>query len=144
MSIYTPLISLSKQLLASSAQTATLVYNGQDIMDPVEAGGNRSGINAEASGLIVYCNVTAIGTGTLQLVFEEYDPGSQTWVQITATTATSATGMIKLKIKPAITPVAASTSGVTIQDTLPAVWRLRTVKSDGSSWTYSLGVTLYS
>ena len=51
--------------------------------------------------------------------------------------------MVKLKLAPAIAAVAASTSGVTVQDTLPANWRIRVVHSAGTNFTYSLSVVLY-
>jgi hypothetical protein len=49
-----------------------------------------------------------------------------------------------MKVKPSITAVAATTTGVTIQDQLPAIWRIRVVHSAGTNFTYSLGVILYS
>ena len=72
------------------------------------------------------------------------DPASLVWSQVTATLVTTATGLVKMKVKPSITAVAASITGVVVQDQLPAIWRIRVVHSAAGSWTYSLGVVLYS
>jgi len=145
MSIYLPVIQGIYTALASAVRTVSQTIVGKDLIDPKNADPRFSTtINAEASGLIAYCNVTAApGVETLQLVLEEQDPASGTWSQVTATTATTVAGMIKLKVKPSIAAVAASVSGVTIQDILPATWRLRVVHSGAGNWTYSLGIILY-
>lgn len=144
MSAYNNVIQGKYTALASAVRTATQIIVGQDLMDP-QVNGNRSGINAEASGLIAYLNVTAApGVETLTLVLEEQDPVSGVWSQITATSATTATGMVKLKIKPAIAAAAATTTYVAVQDVLPANWRIRVVHSASGNWTYSLGVVAYA
>jgi len=147
MSIYVPIIQGIYTLLASAARTASpAAMNGKDIIDPLNANARFStAINPEVSGLIAYLNVTvAPGVETLQLILEEQDPLSGVWSQVTATTATTTTGMVKMKVKPAVTAVAASTSGVVVQDVLPAIWRIRVAHSAASSWTYSLSLVLYN
>lgn len=144
MSIYTPTIQGTYTLLASAVRTSTQVLLGADIIDPAK-NGLRSGINQEVSGIIAYLNVTSVpGTDTVQLVLEEQDPASGTWSQIAATTATAATGLVKLKLKQAIAAVAATTTLVQVQDTMPAIWRLRVIHSAASNFTYSLGAVLYN
>lgn len=144
MSIYNQVLWGVKTLLASTVRNSTQTINGQDIIDPTNSAGARSGINAEVSGAVFYLNVTAVpGIDTVQLVLEEQDPTSGVWTQVTATTATAVTGMVKMKIKSAITVVVASVTGVTVQDVLPPIWRIRVVHSAGTNFTYSLGCGLY-
>ena len=124
----------------SSVQTATQSFTRDQIMNP----SGVSGANPEASGIIAYLNVTAVpGTQSLQLVLDEYDPVSQVWQNICSTLTNTATGMMKLKLKEAITVVAATANLVVVQDKLPWFWRIRVINS-GGSFTYSLGVTLYN
>lgn len=135
---------LTKTLLASAVRAATQTILGQDILDPTNSAGQRSGIYAEAVGGVFYLNVTAVpGVDTVQLVLEEQDPTSGVWSTVAAQTATAATGMVRLKIKPDVVAVAASTSGITVQDVFPAIWRIRVVHSAASNFTYSLGCALF-
>lgn len=143
MSIYNQVLWGTRTLLASAVRSATQAIVGQDIIDPA-VNGNRSGINAEISGAVFYLNVTAVpGVDTVQLVLEEQDPTSGVWSQVAATTATAVTGMVRMKIKPAIAGVAASTTGVQVQDIMPAIWRVRVVHSGAGNFTYSLGFAGY-
>jgi len=147
MSIYTQTIQGIYTLIpAGTVKSATQSFTGKDIIDPKNANPIFStGINPEVSGIIAYLNVTAVpGTDTVQLVVEEQDPASGAWSTVAATTATAATGLVKLKIKQAITAIAATTTLVQVQDTLPAIWRVKVVHSAGTNFTYSLGVVLYN
>ena len=146
MSVYTPSIQGIYTSLPSAVRSATQTLLGRQIIDPKYGTGfDGNGINPEASGLVTYLNITAApGTDTVQLVLEEQDPASGVWSQVTATTPTTATGMVRMKIKPSITAVAASATGVVVQDILPAIWRLRVVHSAATNFTYSLGVVLYA
>jgi hypothetical protein len=145
MSIYTPTIQGRYILLASAVRAATQTILGNDIIDPAHSDGSRSGINQEASGVIAYLNVTAVpGVDTVQLVLEEQDPASLVWSTVAATTATAVTGLVKLKLKQAIAAVAATTTLVQAQDTLPGTWRIRVVHSAGTNFTYSLGAVVYN
>jgi hypothetical protein len=130
-----------------SVHNATAYIYGIDIMDPVGVNGLRSGVGVEASGGIVYLNVTAIGNGTdtIQLVLQEQDPTSGAWSNVAATTATAnTTGVIKLKLKDSINQVAATATQVVIQDKFPKTWRIGIIHSGASNFTYSLGLTLYA
>jgi hypothetical protein len=146
MSIYTQTVQGLYTALASGVRNSTQVINGKNLIDPNS--GNpvfSTAINPEASGIIAYLNVTAVpGTDTLQLVLEEQDPASGVWTQVAATTANNATGMIRLKLKQAIAAIAATTTQVQVQDTLPPIWRLRVVHSGVGNFTYSLGIALYN
>ena len=145
MSIYTQTIQGKYTVLPSTVRAATQTILGATLISPIDGAGNATGINPEVSGIIAYLNVTAVpGVDTVQLVLEEQDHVSGVWSQIAATTATAVTGMVRLKVKQAIAAIAASTTQVQVQDTLPATWRLRVVHSAGSNFTYSLGVTLYN
>ena len=145
MSIYTQPIQGVYTALASAVRTTTQVINGKDLVDPKNGTQFSSGINQEVSGIIAYLNITsAPAIETLQLAVEEQDPASGIWSTVVATLVTSATGLVKLKLKQAIAAVAASTSVVQSQDTLPAMWRVRVIHSAGGNWTYSLGIVLYN
>ena len=147
MSVYLPVIQGTFNVLPSSVRTATQIIVGAILLAPVS---NNSLVPPnpmvpDASGLVAYLNVTAVpGTDTVQLVLEEQDPVSLVWSTVAATTATAVTGMVRLKIKPSITAVAATTTGVTVQDVLSAIWRLRVVHSAASNFTYSLGLVVYN
>lgn len=130
-----------------STHNATAYVNGIDIMDPAGVNGLRSGAGVEASGGIVYLNVASIGNGvdTIQLVLQEQDPTSGTWSNVAATTATGVTtGLIKLKLKDSINQTTATATQVVIQDKFPRTWRIGVIHSGVSSFTYSLGLTLYA
>lgn len=146
MSIYTPVIQGIYTALASAARTSTQTVLGRTLIDPAYGTGySGNGINPEASGIIAYMNVTAApGGDTVQLALEEQDPVSLVWSTVAATTATAVTGMVRLKVKQAIAAIAASTTQVQVQDTLPAIWRVRVVHSAAGSFTYSLGIVLYN
>ena len=148
MSIYVPLVQGLYTALASAVRTATQIIVGKTLIDPSSAIADArlaQSIVQEASGLIAYLNITAAsGTGGLSLVLEEQDHVSGTWNQVAATTGTTATGLVTLKIKPAIAAVGATATKVAVQDILPANWRLRVVHADASNYTYSLGVVLYN
>ena len=141
MSIYTQTIQGKYTALASAVRSSTQIIVGATLIDPSGA----TGINAEVSGIIAYLNVTAVpGVDTIQLVLEEQDSVSGVWSTITATTPTTVTGMVRLKVKQAIAAIAASTTQVQLQDTLPGIWRLRVAHSGAGNFTYSLGIVLYN
>lgn len=147
MSIYTQTIQGTYTLLPSAVRNATQIILGNNIIDAKNSSGNyfSTGINTEVSGIIAYLNVTSVpGTDTVQLVLQEQDPASGTWSTVAATTATAATGLVKLKVKQAITAIAATATLVQVQDTLPAIWRVQVVHSAGTNFTYSLGAVLYN
>ena len=146
MSIYTQTIQGIYTALASAARTTSQTIVGRTLIDPAYGTGlSGNGINPEASGIIAYLNVTVVpGVETLQLVLEEQDPVSGVWSTVAATLVTTVTGMVRLKVKQAIAAIAASTTQVQVQDTLPAIWRVRVVHSAAGSWTYSIGIVLYN
>lgn len=148
MSIYVPVVQGIYTALVSAARTTAQTIVGRTLIDPTFNNSDSrlaQSIIPEASGLIAYLNITAAsGTGGLSLVLEEQDPVSGTWNQLAATTGTTSTGLVTLKIKPAIAAIAASATKVASQDILPPIWRLRVAVGDSSNYTYSLGVVLYN
>lgn len=146
MSIYTQPIQGIYSVLPSAVRNSTQTVHGKDIIDPRNSNAFFStAINPEASGLIVYLNVTsAPGAETLILALDEQDPVSGVWAQVTATNANNGTGLMRLKMKPAIQTINASALQVQVQDTLPALWRIRVIHSSSGNWTYSMGVVLYN
>jgi hypothetical protein len=147
MSIYTQTIQGIYTPLQSAVRNATQTIVGSSLIDPNSLKDVRlqTGINTEASGIIAYLNITvAPGSDTVQLVLEEQDPTSGVWTTVAATTPTALTGMVIMKVKQAIAGVNASQTGIRLQDTLPALWRVRVVHSAGTNFTYSLGIVLYN
>lgn len=146
MSIYTPIIQGIYLGLPAGPYSATQEVLGSKLIDPTTNTFNNTGIYPEASGIIAYLMVTqAAGAGeTLRLILQEQDPISGNWSDVAGTLAQTNSGMIKLKIKQAISNVAASATQVQYQDTLPAIWRLRVAHSGAGTWAYSLGVVLYA
>ena len=134
-----------------TVHNVTTYFMGSDIMNGKKVASDPFGIpygtGVEASGIIAYLNLTVIGNGTdtIQLVLQEQDPTSGVWNTVAATTANATTlGLIKLKLKDAINPVAATTTAVSVQDKMPYIWRLGVVHSGASNFTYSIGITLYA
>lgn len=145
MSIYNPIIQKSVALLASGVRNTSQSVLRQDIIDPAGPANYRSGINPEAGGIIVYLNITVVpGVDTVQLAIEEQDPASGNWSTIVSTLPIAVTGLVKLKLKQAIAVIAATTTLVQAQDTLPAEWRVRVIHSGVGNFTYSLGATVYA
>lgn len=117
--------------LASAARTAT-----QTLADQT---------SYFARGILVNCNVTvAPGVETLTLSIQRKDSLSGVYTTIAANTATTATGMITLKVSPNFIVVAASATGHTANDILGPTWRLVMTHSAAASWTYSCSYTLLS
>jgi len=146
MSVYTPIIQGIYTALPAAVRNSSQTIIGRTLIDP-RAGDPIFGtaINPEASGIIAYLNITAApGSETLTLILDEQDPVSGAWSSVASTSGTTVTGMVKLKLKQAIAAVAASGTGVQVQDTLPPIWRVRVAHSAGSNWTYSLGIVLYA
>jgi len=128
--------------LASAARTATQNISGASLLDPAGLGKADYGI-----ALVAYLNVTvAPGVETLILKLQEQNPITGTWSDVAgvATSATTATGSVKLKLAAGVVAVAPSVTAVQVPDTLPPIWRLVVVHSAASSWTYSLAVGVYS
>ena len=143
MALNAPIFQGTYVAAVSTIRNATLVILGLDLMDPKHSDGFRTGSGAEASGIIAYLNITAVGTGTLQLVLEEQDHVSLAWSQVAATVAANSIALVKLKLKSSITQIVSTSTNAVIQDVLPANWRIRIIHTDGSNYTYSLGVVLY-
>jgi hypothetical protein len=143
MSIYNPIIQGTYVPLVSAVRAATQILTRDQIILGLTIPNNSLNPSAaaeipEASGIIAYLNVTAVpGIDTVQLSLEEQDPASGTWTAVAASSPTAAIGMVRVKLKPAITPVAASATGMTVQDSMPANWRVRVVHSAASNFTYS-------
>lgn len=115
--------------LTSAARTST-----QTLADTV---------SAFAKGILVQCNVTvAPGVETLILAIQRKDSLSSSYITLAANTATTATGMIVVKVYPTFTAVAASATGQTANDTLGITWRLLMTHSAAGSWTYSCSYQL--
>lgn len=87
------------------------------------------------AGVHVIIDVTAATSGTLTPKIQGKDPASLKYYDVLVGAAISGTGTTVLKVYPGIQAVGSAAA----QDILPKTWRVVLTKSDGSSWTYSLG-----
>lgn len=115
--------------LASAARTATQTQADQ--------------INTLNHGIYVYCNVSIVpGIDTVAVSVQSKDSLSGVYSTIATTTASALTGLITVKISPYLAPVAASMTGVAVNEYLPATWRIVVTHSAGTSFTYSCSYNL--
>jgi hypothetical protein len=151
MSIYTPVIQGIYTLAKPNTDfTNSQYWTSKDIIDPKNASTTfGTGINTEVSGIAAYLNITfnqfPNGASGLQIVLQEQDPTSLIYVNITQTTVNvSNNAMVRLKLKQAIQTIAANTTQVQVQDTLPALWRIGVVNPDNVLCRASFGIVLYN
>jgi hypothetical protein len=111
-------------LLASGAQTATQTTADQT--------------NYNGRCIKVVLDITAAGTGTITPEIDFKDPASSKYVALVTGTAQAGTGTTTLSVCPGMTVAA----NVSVSDFLPRTWRVKATKSDGSSWTFSIGAML--
>ena len=113
-------------LLASAARTATTASPGQ--------------VNDQGyEGVIVNFNVSAVsGSASLTAKIQGYDAVSNSWYDIVASAAITATGLTTLTCSPRLTAV----SNKVANAHLPTTWRAIIVASTSDSCTYSIGAIL--
>lgn len=131
----------------ASSQSSSYPYNGVYSWLPSAARtatqtlADQTGIDAR--GITVYCNVTvAPGVQTLTISVQEKDPLSGVYATVAANTATTATGLITVRVSQNITAIAASATGHTVNAQLPYTWRIVSTHSGAGSWTYSCNYVL--
>lgn len=102
--------------------------------------------NKNAKGVMVTLNVTAVGTGGLNLRIMAVDPVTGTAIALNATgTAVTATGEYAYLLYPGLAtsgPVATTQLQQTTNAVLPRQWYVLVQTADGSSYTYSVGYSL--
>lgn len=140
-------IALALVAFTAHAQSSNYPFNGAYSWLPSAARTttqtltDQTGIDARA--ITVYCNVSvAPGVETLTVSVQERDPLSGVYTTIAANTATTATGLITIKLGPTITAVAAGLTGQIVNVQLPYIWRLVVTPSASGSWTYSCNYVL--
>jgi hypothetical protein len=112
-------------LLPSVARTATVATG------PLK--------NSQYRGVVVFVNCSAIAaTPSVVANIEGWDPGSNTWYLILASTAIVAVSTRKLVVAPGITAAA----NASVADVLPATWRVNMVHGDADSITYTVSASL--
>ena len=94
----------------SVASRAAAAYNTNPYFNP-----NRLGVR-------LYINLTVVNGGTLTVKIQNFDPASQTWVDLTGavTTALAAVAVTRLTVYPAVTPAA----NFDVSTTLGTTWRV--------------------
>lgn len=113
-------------LRASAAATATFTS-----ADQTNSGGAR--------GISVVLDITAVTTGTATLEIDYKDPASGKYIALLTGAALAGTGTTRYVVYPGGGAVAANLS---VNDSIGRVFRVTVTKSDGSSWTFSVGYTL--
>ena len=94
-------------------------------------------------GIVAACDITVVpGGDTLTLSVQVKETAGGTYITKAANSAKVATGQIVLNVWPAITPVAATTSGHTVSDILWNTWRLVMTHSGAGNFTYSCSYQL--
>lgn len=96
-------------------------------------------INEHGRGAIIFIDMTAVpGVDTVTFTVEGYDPITQKYYTILATTALVAVATTVLKIYPGLTAAA----NLVANDVLPRAWRVRATHSAGTNFTYAVSATL--
>jgi hypothetical protein len=116
----------AETLFASAARTATVNSAETD---------NRS-----HKGMLLMIDVTAVTTGTLTPTVQVYDPAEDAWGDFVPFAAISGTGRVWYLMAVGFLAGASGDVAAPVNRTLPmARIRVSMVKSDSSSWTYSVG-----
>ena len=123
-------VTPSGALLASAARTATTNSTDQD--------------NIDASGVIVFLDVTSAGGGgeTLALSVQAKDPVSANYVTLLAFGTQTATGTYAYTVYPAAAETTAVSSHEVQALPIPRTWRVKVTHSASASWTYSVGYSV--
>jgi hypothetical protein len=117
------LVLESVLLLPSAARTATTSTVEQDNL------GNR--------GVIVDLVTTAVGSASLTVSIQRWNPASSSWVTMLVSAAVTTNTTTTLTLFPAATAAA----NVTANASLPRLWRVTVTHADANSATYSLGIS---
>lgn len=105
--------------------------------------GLRSQWSQNPIGLILYLNVTAVpGVDTVTAKIQECDESDESFFDFCSALPLAAIGRQKIKVFPATPAVAASLTGCTVQDVLPANWRLGIQHSGAGNFNYSVGMAI--
>jgi hypothetical protein len=112
-------------LLPSAARTATL--------------STASMINSKYTGVMVYIKCTAIVSApSVVPVIEALDTASGDWIPLVTGAAITSVSTKLLKVYPGLVAAA----NLTVNDVLPALWRVTLTHGNANSITYSVGASL--
>lgn len=96
-------------------------------------------VNRFYRGVDVIIDMTVVpGVDTVTFFIEGQDPVSGKWYLILASAALVAVATTVLRVYPGLTPAANAVASAA----LPRAWRVRTVHSAGTNFTYSVGAQL--
>ena len=103
---------------------------------PVGTTNGTDQTNANGKGAVIFLNITAISTGTFQLVIQGKDPATTNYYTIVQDAfAITANGFYAFEVYPSVTPIA-STSGTVpgtgairtaVSHILPKTWRVQAI-----------------
>jgi hypothetical protein len=119
-------VNESVLLLASAARTATTATDRQE--------------NLRQRGVIATISVTAIGTASLTLSIQRWEPASSTWITMLSSAAITTNSVTSLTLFPG----AAVTANVSANATLPRSWRVNVAHGNANPATYSVGISTLS
>lgn len=102
------------------------------------ANGNQL-LNPFARGVVLTIDMTAVpGTDTVTFAIEGLDPVSGKFYTILQSAAIVAVSTVVLRVYPGLIAAA----NLVVSDVLPLGWRVRTIHSAGTNFTYSVGANL--
>jgi hypothetical protein len=124
MSVRTNTDLNGSQLILVGGQTASL--NSADQVNPY------------GRGVVVFINVSLIGTGSITVTIQGKDPASGTYYTILASAAivTSVFGTLT------VYPGAAVTANVSANAVLPRQWRIAVTANNANPVNYSIGASV--
>ncbi len=98
----------------SVASRSAAAYNSGAYFNP-----NRKGIR-------LFINLTVVNGGTLTVKVQDFDPASQTWVDIpgAVTSALAAVLVTQLTVYPGVTETLANAAGTTVSRPVGTLWRV--------------------
>lgn len=94
--------------------------------------------NADARGVKVFVNTTAIGTGSITVSIQAKDPASGAYVTLLASAAIVTNVMTVMTVYPG-GPV---TTNISANDVLPRQWRVSVTANNANPANYSVGACL--
>jgi hypothetical protein len=95
-------------------------------------------VNAFARGILIFINMSVVGTGSITVEVDGKDPVSGQYYTILASAAIAANGFTVLRVYPGLTAAANAVAS----DLLPRTFRLKVTANNANPATYSVGYEL--
>lgn len=95
-------------------------------------------VNSSGRGILVFINVTAIGTGSITVTIRGRDKASGTYYTILTSLAITANGFTVLRAYPGLTAAANAVAS----DVLPRVWRIEVTANNANAASYTVSANV--